>query len=271
MRIWVQGHQDFNLQYNSPVYQKYIVTQVHSGENIDILNKILCEYCSMYYVWKNNLKDDIVAFCHYRRQLNEHDIDTNRILCDNSFQSFYILTGHNTANTNKRYPNIYNFYRYTINSPDFIYNDIEYYLDHQNFVDSDLLSKLSHEDPKVFYSRSIFATTWEQFNNIMEFLNGYIEFIKSKYNLERSIDWIKMIREKIISYYRQFNPYNLDSDHRFWQSPATYNTIFNEDYGWFGGSNTWRLYAYMIEQLISLYICCFNHFTDKIYEYRNFL
>lgn len=43
--------------------------------NINYANKVLCEMCTMYYVWKNNLYSDFIGFDHYRRQFNINDID----------------------------------------------------------------------------------------------------------------------------------------------------------------------------------------------------
>lgn len=42
-------------------------TQV-SGKNINGLNKFYSEICTLYYVWKNNLRSSTVGFCHYRRK-----------------------------------------------------------------------------------------------------------------------------------------------------------------------------------------------------------
>lgn len=42
----------------------------YSGESINKLNTFYCELCTMYYVWKNNLKSDYVVFEQYRRPFN---------------------------------------------------------------------------------------------------------------------------------------------------------------------------------------------------------
>lgn len=42
----------------------------YSGESINNLNIFYCELCTMYYVWKNNLKSDYVCFKQYRRPFN---------------------------------------------------------------------------------------------------------------------------------------------------------------------------------------------------------
>ena len=42
----------------------------YKGKNINRLNTFYCELCTMYYVWKNNLKSDYVCFKQYRRPFN---------------------------------------------------------------------------------------------------------------------------------------------------------------------------------------------------------
>jgi hypothetical protein len=39
----------------------------YSGQSINHLNTFYCELCTMYYVWKNNLKSDYVVLKQYRR------------------------------------------------------------------------------------------------------------------------------------------------------------------------------------------------------------
>lgn len=46
------------------------------GENINHLNRYYSELTTMYYVWKNKRKSQLVGFCHYRRLFKEcFDID----------------------------------------------------------------------------------------------------------------------------------------------------------------------------------------------------
>ena len=177
MKIYIHGHKDFDIHfYNPNIYEKCVVNIPRTGENIDTLHKILCEYCTMYYVWKNKLKDDVVAFCHYGRQLNFEDIDTNKILQENSFQGFYLMKTNNIngdhLDYNSDYFSIYRYLKYTINAPLFLYNDIKEYLNNQLFIDPILLRDNSNINRNISYTRCIFATTWDMFCGLMEFLNG---------------------------------------------------------------------------------------------------
>ena len=42
----------------------------YTGESINYLNIFFCELCTMYYIWKNNLKSDYVVLKQYRRPFN---------------------------------------------------------------------------------------------------------------------------------------------------------------------------------------------------------
>ena len=39
----------------------------YSGDSINDMNTFFCELCTMYYIWKNNLKSDYVTMKQYRR------------------------------------------------------------------------------------------------------------------------------------------------------------------------------------------------------------
>lgn len=44
------------------------------GININYANPVLCEFVTMYYVWKNRLYSKFVGFEHYRRKFDEKKI-----------------------------------------------------------------------------------------------------------------------------------------------------------------------------------------------------
>lgn len=45
----------------------------YSGQSINNLNLFYCELCTLYYVWKNDLKSDYVCFKQYRRPFRHED------------------------------------------------------------------------------------------------------------------------------------------------------------------------------------------------------
>jgi len=57
----------------------------YSGETINYLNTYYCELCTLYYVWKNNLKSDYVVFKQYRRSFDWKSVkrlpDNGEVIC----------------------------------------------------------------------------------------------------------------------------------------------------------------------------------------------
>ena len=71
---------DYDIRnYYSDEYNiiSYNNDKTYDGICINELNRYYGELCTMYYVWKNNLKSDIVGFDQYRRQW--HDINFENI------------------------------------------------------------------------------------------------------------------------------------------------------------------------------------------------
>ena len=77
LTIWCTYHNDqiideYNLNY-IPSYIKLFNTNDLNvtGEHINHLCQHLCEICTIYYVWKNQIYSKYVGFCHYRRFYDE--------------------------------------------------------------------------------------------------------------------------------------------------------------------------------------------------------
>jgi hypothetical protein len=73
LSIWLTYHDDKQIeQYNlkgDDVIQLFKGNDTNVvGENINHLNRFYSEMTTMYWVWKNQHKSDLVGFCHYRRQ-----------------------------------------------------------------------------------------------------------------------------------------------------------------------------------------------------------
>lgn len=77
--IWRTYHDDnlinkYDLKENNHI--KLFGTHLdYNGININYASKILCEVCTLYYVWKNYLYSDLIGFDHYGRQIKYLIID----------------------------------------------------------------------------------------------------------------------------------------------------------------------------------------------------
>lgn len=264
MTNYIITHKDnCELSYNyDNKYVIYNVNEYHDLQNIDMLNRMFCEYCGMYYVWKNNIKDDVVVFSHYRRQINPKHIHIDKILNNNSFQVFYKYLY--TSNYNNRYQELYHIIK-ALNIPEFIYEDLCEYLDSQNIINHQKLNELCNSQNIIFYHRCIFATTWDNFCELNEFIYGYIEFIQEKYNIHTYEDWVNYFNKFIIPHYIKSDITKLNNFSRCFQSIKQFSTVYNDDHG-IQTNNIWRIYAYIIEHLISIYIRSTNFFYDYLYE-----
>ena len=73
LTIWCSYHSDYiyyeyNLDYIPSYIKLFNTNNLNiSDDNINYLNPHLCEICTLYYVWKNQIKSNYVGFCHYRR------------------------------------------------------------------------------------------------------------------------------------------------------------------------------------------------------------
>ncbi len=72
-RIWVSYHRDELVEkHHLKEDERHRLFATHhevEGENINSLNPVLSEMVTMWYVWKNQVKSDLVGFEHYRRHL----------------------------------------------------------------------------------------------------------------------------------------------------------------------------------------------------------
>lgn len=75
MKIYVVGSTKNNFFKLDNIREKFLIDEIHEGDNIDKLNPWYCELTGLYYLWKH-CTDDIVGLEHYRRSfpLNEQHI-----------------------------------------------------------------------------------------------------------------------------------------------------------------------------------------------------
>ena len=144
--------------------------------------------------------------------------------------------------------------------------DMIEYLQSNKVIDTDkIIEYTKHKEFITFYMREIFVMKWEMFCEMMQFVEGYIKFISSKYNIYSLFDWIEHVRTKVIEEYRKPKQRTWMQQCYQWNEFATINDAI---YG-YRTSNCWRVYSYMIEMLISIYIGTHKNFSvfGSLYEF----
>lgn len=73
MKIYVVGNSKNNFLPLDNIREKFIVDEVHEGDNVDSLNPYYCEMTGLYYLWKH-CDEEIVGLEHYRRYFGNQDL-----------------------------------------------------------------------------------------------------------------------------------------------------------------------------------------------------
>ena len=82
--IWVSYH-------SNEIYNKYKLNELdtsiyklfNTSEYYPALHKYFAEFINLYHVYKNNIKSDVIGFCHYRRYFDLSTIDFNDVYDNN--------------------------------------------------------------------------------------------------------------------------------------------------------------------------------------------
>ena len=170
--IWCTYHDNSQIaEYDlkddeSKHFKIFNGAEKHDGYDIYYANKYINEFCTQYYVWKNNIKSDIVGFCHYRRQ----HFMTNEIL--------------NEINNNKYYAFEKYKHDFTFNQK-YNYDGLGYHIDKlREYIKNKYPNKVDKFDyifnstSEVWFCyREIYFCKWEVFDMIMDFVDGYIKFL----------------------------------------------------------------------------------------------
>ena len=199
LNIWNICLNDHKKQYDLHNYlcNDYSITlfnndHKYKNDNINYLNKYYGELCTYYYVWKNNLKSDIIGFCHYRRTWK--DIDINKI--KNNGIQVYTLWNENISpkeclyqmiNTNKVFDDFFNY--------------IKTYC--KDIVDINKINKIfnKHTTIKAHILISIF--NWNIFDKLCTIIFGYLKFaFGDNWNNEEFLqNYIYNFNKKYLKYY----------------------------------------------------------------------
>ena len=258
-KIWVCGN-NFKLwkQADPSIYNKFDLSDYYNCYNINDYNRIFSEFVMMHYVYANNLYSKYIGTAHYSRYPVASRIDYSRL--DNGEIQFF--SGWNKS-LNDNYVNddfaLIEKQVKEFDGPDMLIYDMIEYLKSNKVVNvDDIINYTKKQNLIIFYRCEIFTMKWELFCEMMEFVEGYIRFISAKYNIYSMYQWIEHIKTNVIEYYRIEKTRNFCT--RCYQNEEKFNTINDMYYG-YTTSNCWRVYSYMIEMLISIFIGTHKNFA----------
>lgn len=178
----------------------------YSGDSINNLNTYYCELCTLYYVWKNNIKSDYVIFKQYRRSFDWKIADRlpsdGEVICYNPIAvSGTIIQQYAVCHGRKRATLLMDIIRdmYTSNS------DVYRYFSRDN----------------VLYTNNSMVLKWNDFTKMCDFVFGVLaridKYFKLNYNPEKykqnaleytedgrydyQTHWVAYIGERLVSCY----------------------------------------------------------------------
>ena len=167
LTIWCTYHDnklidEYNLNYIPSYIKLFNTSDLNmTDNNINYLGPHLCEVCTLYYVWKNQIYSKYVGFCHYRRfyeDLGKYNIEKYGI--------HYYYCHHLILKIDEEY--------YFDNIKYLIYE----YLYNLNMFDESLLYDAFYNEREIWGCWKIsFISTWEIFNKICNIFFGFLEYV----------------------------------------------------------------------------------------------
>lgn len=209
-------------------------TGVLAKENLNDIQRYVCEYAAMFYAWKHYKKTDYIGFCHYGRKFEslnvKHDVVYCKRMISGSLRYFFNRMGCQ-----------------------FLFDDL---MDYTKTFDKDSYEYsfyLKRDYHRKFVANECFICRYEIFDRMMHYIQGYLDYIDKKYNLQRNpFRYKKFIEEFWVN--------NGEMDH-------------NGIYQFFGHvkdphlfNNQYRIIAYLIEVLLGMYITYFPNIKIVNYD-----
>ncbi len=157
-------------------------------DNINYLHDYLCELVTYYYVWKNNLKSDIIGFCQYSKHIM---IDYDKLEKFGFYTPFFCYTETSIYTDINSDNNICNNLNYLNRTLIFYIKDkyginiFEYYKNH----------KYIYESWNIIY-----LFKWDIFCDLCDYIFGFFEYIftNEKWKIKSNIDFLVKVNSNII-------------------------------------------------------------------------
>lgn len=189
-KIWCTYHDKnlidkYDLKETENFKLYYTKGELKNEISLNYIQEFLNEWVTQYYVWKNNIKSDIVGFCHYRRNIlpyiNEDIL--NHILNYSQYRTFITIPLSNIIKDN---------YSYNCNDSSILLDQKLFGLNLHydlfiNYVKENYSQYIYNRSLEVLncnYARQnfgeIFVCKWNIFNDLMIFVEGYLKFLFNK-------------------------------------------------------------------------------------------
>lgn len=154
----------------------------YEGKSINRLNVFYCELCTLYYIWKNNLKSDYVVLKQYRRPFEWESVgrlpDKGEVICYKPIvMNVNIMFQYAICHGKQRAIDLYNILasKYGTSSEIFDY-----------FYGCNKM-----------YTNNSMVLRWDDFCDMCKFVFGIIDEIDKYYNLNYSYNNYKLNAKKL--------------------------------------------------------------------------
>ena len=232
----------------------------YDGLCLNNLNRFICESCGILYPYMNNLKSEIIGFEHYRRKydtINFEKIKSGWTQCWKTIHLSSDWKRHNLNFDDIEYKGLANYFAHWYAMDNGCYEDTIMFL---NEYYPEMLD--TAKEFKDLYVCTLFITEWDKYEHIARFILDYINFINIKYDLKyNEKKWYLHVYEKTILNYNLYK----DKQSRCVKEGIYWNMQYNQGFDGYLGTKTsdnlWRIYAYYIEYLVSLYL----HTYEKVF------
>ncbi len=209
----------------------------NSGENITNKNQCFAELTAQYWVWKNDIKSDIIGFCHYRRyfdfKLKEGEYFLGKERCckylQNNFDAQFIEDNLQKADIILPVP--FPLKEISIRRHYSIFHDIEdlnlmkqvlleLYPEYRQAVNITLEKNEMYACNMFIMKRSLFQSYMKWLFNILEHMEP---FVKIKQGYQTRI--LAFLAERMLNIYVEFNQLKIKEIPRIFIDKK-YNGIF---------------------------------------------
>lgn len=188
-KIWCTYHDkklinEYDLKEDDHFKLYYTKDENKNDYSINYVQLYLNEYVTQYYVWKNNVRSDFVGFCHYRRNIINYVNDDllNHMLNYSPYKVFITTPMPYTFNSliynNDKMTLLLEYKLFGLNLHiDLLVNYVKE--NYSNYVHNRLLEIFNANYSRNNYGE-IYMCTWDVFNNLMIFVEGYIKYMFTK-------------------------------------------------------------------------------------------